>query len=326
MMKKKNKLCDLLGIRFPVLQGGMLRLADAELAAAVSGAGALGTLSPYAGMDKSADSSENLHFQIQRIRQKTDKPFAVNIPLDLPDSGLFTDVLLQEKVPIAVTAAGSPAVYTELLHSVGIRVLHVISSVSQAARAESCGVDAVIAEGAEAGGRIGRGEIPLLSLLPQVLDAVSVPVVAAGGIADGRGMAAACALGASGVQMGTRFVATEECIAHPAYKKAVVEADDAGTVVTRRSTIPVRSLKSRFIEDLAAMERSGDTSRIEEFFGRNRAWSAQISGDIENGDAYAGSSAGMIHDIIPAGAVIGRMIKEYRDAVRRMDSFNGDAI
>lgn len=321
---KKNPVCDLLGIRYPILQGGMLWLADARLASAVSEAGALGTLSPYAGMNPEGDPAENLRLQIYEIRKRTDKPFAVNIPLDLQMSGLLIDILIQEKVVIAVTAAGSPGIYTELLHSAGIRVLHVIGSLPQARFAESCGIDAVIAEGVEAGGRIGREEISLRSLLTQVVPAVSIPVVAAGGIADGKTMAEAFALGAVGVQLGTRFVAVEECIAHPAYKKAIVAAGDEDTVITRRSHIPVRSLKSGFIETLSAMERSGEPAdRIDEFIGRNRAWSAQISGDIENGDAFAGSSVGMIREVVSAEAAVLGMMAAYNKTVRGMDFSTG---
>jgi len=319
---KKKSLFDLLGIRYPILQGGMLWLADAKLAAAVSNAGALGTLSPYAGMQPNGDPVENLRRQIHKTRELTSKSFAVNIPLDLPASGLLIDVLLQEKVTIAVTAAGSPGIYTQLLHSAGIRVLHVIGSVSQAVFAESCGVDAVIVEGAEAAGRVGREEIPLFTLLPQVVDSVSIPLVAAGGIADGRGMAAAFALGSVGVQMGTRFVAVEECPAHIAYKQAIIECRDSGTVITRRSSTPTRSLRSMFIEELSAMERSGEpTDRIEKFIGLNRAWMAQVAGDLENGDAYAGTSAEIIREILPAGAVIRKLIKECRETICRINDF-----
>ena len=320
---KKNRVCELLEIEYPIIQGGMFHLADARLAAAVSEAGALGTLSPYAGMPDKGNPVDNLRIQIQKIRKLTGRPFAVNILLDLPESGLMVDVLLQEKAGIAVTAAGNPGIYTELLHSAGILVLHVAGSVSQARSAESYGVDAVIAEGCEAAGRIAHDEIPLFPLIPQVADAVKVPVIAAGGIADGRGMAAAFALGAEGVQLGTRFVAVDECTAHPAYKQAIVESDDSGTIVTRRGTVPTRSLKSRFIEDLASMERSGaGKERIEEFIGSKRAWTAQISGDIESGDAYAGSSAGMIREILPAGVVVRKIMKEYQDTLRCNESLS----
>ncbi|MBN2241764.1 MAG: DUF561 domain-containing protein [Acidobacteria bacterium] len=316
---EKNRVCRLLGIEYPVIQGGMFRLAEAGLAAAVSEAGALGTLSPHAGMTRNGDPARNLRFQIQRIRRRTDKPFAVNILLDLPESGRLVDVLLREEAAIVITAAGDPGTYTELFHCAGMQVLHVIGSVSQARLAESCGVDIVVAEGCEAAGRIAREEIPLLSLLPLVADAVKIPVIAAGGIADGRGMAAAFALGASGVQLGTRFVASEECMAHSAYKKAIMDSGDNATLITRRGSIPVRSLKSRFLEDLAEMERSGaGKERIEGFIGRGRTRKGQLLGDMENGDAYAGSSAGLIREIIPAAAVIQKMMNEYTQAVHRM--------
>lgn len=269
-----NRIPDLLGVKYPILQGGMLRLADAALAASVSNAGALGTISPYAGMTEGREPLASLRLQIRKTRQLTERPFAVNVPLDLPASGLMIDLLVQENLKIVVTAAGSPRLFTELLHSAGIRVLHVISSVSQAQFAESCGVDALIAEGVEAGGRIGRDELPLFSLIPQVADSVSIPVIAAGGIADGRGMAAAWALGAEGVQLGTRFIATEECPAHPKYKKAIIEAGDADTVVTGRGVAPARRLKSALTE----------------------------------GEGYAGSSAGLIKTVIPAARVIEELV------------------
>ena len=304
-------------ITYPILQGGMLWIANAELAAAVSEAGGLGTISPYAGMGEDGDPRENLRLQIHRTRRLTGKPFAVNIPLDLPMSGLLIDLLLEERAGIVVTAAGSPALYTELLRSSGIKVLHVISCVSQARFAEACGVDAVIAEGIEAGGRAGRDEIPLFSLIPQVADAVSIPVIAAGGIADGRGMAAALALGADGVQLGTRFIATEECIAHPLYKNAILQAGDAGTLVAGRAFVPTRRIKSRFSLEYAEMERLGASAEsLHEFAGHGRARKAQIEGNIEYGDAYAGSSAGLISKILPADEVVKSLIEGCNEAFR----------
>jgi enoyl-[acyl-carrier protein] reductase II len=283
----------------------MLWIASAELAAAVSNAGGLGVLSPYAGMNENGDPLENLRSQIARTRILTQKPFGVNIPLDLPASDLLIDLLLQENVAIVVTAAGSPALYTELLHSSGIRVAHVISSVAQARSAASCSVDAIIAEGAEAGGRIGRERVSLLSLIPQVVAAVSLPVIAAGGIVDAGGSAAAFARGAEGVQLGTRFIATEECIAHPNYKQAILDAGDSDTIVTRRDSIPTRSLKTGFTLELAALEESGASpEEVRTFVGRGRGRMAQIEGNLTDGDAYAGTSAGSIHEILPAAAVI----------------------
>lgn len=297
----------------------MLWLATAQLAAAVSNSGALGVISPYAGMDEGADPPENLRAQIRQVRNLTHNPFGVNIPLNLPMSGLLIDVVLQENAGIAITAAGSPELFTELLHSAGIRVIHVIGSASQAQIAESSIVDAIVAEGAEAGARIGREELSLFSLLPQVMDRVSVPVIAAGGIADGRGMTAAMVLGADGVQLGTRFVATEECIAHPDYKRAIVDAGDSDTIVTRRGIIPTRSLKNKFTMELAAMEKSGASlDDLQEFIGSGRGRKAQIEGDLVNGDAYSGSSAGLIKEILPAAVVVENLIKDYDEIMHQM--------
>ena len=312
-------ICNLLGIRHPILQGGMLWIGNAELAASVSNSGALGTVSPYAGMKDDGDPLENLRLQIHRTRQLTERPFAVNIPLDLPASGLFINILLEEDVKIAVTAAGSPELFTELLHSSGVLVMHVISSTSQARFAETCGVDAVIAEGVEAGGRIGRDELPLFSLIPQVADAVSIPVIAAGGIVDGRGMAAAFALGADGVQIGTRFIATEECLAHPNYKKAILNAGDTDTIVAGRSLLPARRLKSAFSLKLSGLERSGTAiDSLNAFVGRGRARKAQIDGDLEAGDLYSGASVGLIKKILPAAEIVKSLVKDCNHTLRKI--------
>jgi enoyl-[acyl-carrier protein] reductase II len=275
----------------------MLWLAGAELAAAVSNAGALGILSPYAGMKEDGDPQKNLCLQIRQVRKLTDKPFGVNIPLDLPAGGLLIDSLLREDVKIVVTSAGDPQLFTELLRSAGIQVIHVISSVRQAQRAESCRVAAVIAEGIEAGGRLGREAEPLSSLVPRIVAAISLPVIAAGGIADGRGMAAAFALGAEAVQLGTRFVASEECLAHPNYKQAILEAGEDDTQVIMQGSIPARILKTR----VAA-------GNPQSCAGRSRSRIAQIEGDLENGNAYAGTSVGSIHEILPAAAIIEELV------------------
>jgi enoyl-[acyl-carrier protein] reductase II len=312
----KSRIRRLLGVQHPILQGGMLWIADASLAAAVSNAGALGTLSPYAGMPADGNPLENLRSQICRTRQQTDKPFAVNIPLDLPDSGLLVNLAIEEKIKIAVTAAGSPKIYTELLHSSGIQVLHVISSVSQARYAQSCRVDCLIAEGVEAGGRIGRDEIPLFSLVPQVVNSVSIPVIAAGGIVDTHGMLAALALGAEGVQLGTRFIAVSECIAHPIYKQAVIEAGDTDTIVTGRWLGPARRLRSRFSLELLDLEQSGaPIGVIRKFVGRGRTRKAQLDGDLVNGDFLAGSSVGLIQSVVPVAKVIENLIDDGLDEI-----------
>jgi enoyl-[acyl-carrier protein] reductase II len=317
---KKTRICKLLGIQYPILQGGMLWLADAGLAAAVSNAGGLGVISPMAGMRPHGNPVKNLDKQIMRARKLTDKPFGVNIPLDLRDCGLILDVILGHQVPVVVTAAGDPSLYTELLKSAGTRVLHVVSSVKHAKGAAKAGVDAVVAEGVEAAARNGIDELPLFSLIPQVADAVKIPVIAAGGIADARGMAAAFALGAEGVQLGTRFVAVKENIAHDDYKNAIVAAGDTDTVITLRSLIPSRSLKNtEFTQVLVGMENVGASADdIREFMGHAASRRAGLEGDLDNGEAYCGASAGLIHDICTARDVIRRLIKGYPAVVKKL--------
>lgn len=251
----------------------MLRISGAELASAVSNAGALGVISPYAGMEEYDDPVDSLRFQIRSVRRLTSGPFAVNVPLDLPLSGLLIDVLLREDVRIVVTSAGDPHVYTSLLRSAGVVVLHVISSVAQARRAQSSGVAAVIAQGKEAGGRLGKGPVPLSLLLPRVVAAVSIPVIAAGGIADHAGMAAAFGLGAGGVQLGTRFLASSESLATPDHKRAVVEAGGEGTMIIRPNGIAARVLRN-------------------------------------SPGLYAGSAVGLIHEILPASSIVKDLVEK----------------
>ncbi len=297
----------------------MLWLATAELAAAVSNAGALGMISPFAGMERHGDPLENLRLQIAKTRNLTKRPFGINIPIDLEQSGMLIDLVLREKVNIVATAAGDPRHYTEVLRKEGMKVLHVVSTVKQAQLAEFCKADAVIVEGAEAAAHLGFDEIPLFSLIPQVADVVSIPVIAAGGIADARGMAAAFALGAEGVQLGTRFVVVEENIAHSRYKQAILNAEDTDTVITYRKLIPTRSLKTEFTQRLLELEESGASSNdIRNFLGYSRARTGQIEGDLENGEAYCGSSAGLIKEILPTAMVIQRLAEEYRKVIKKI--------
>jgi len=316
---KKTYLCDFLGIEYPIIQGGMLWIATAELAAAVSNAGALGIVSPLAGMERHGDPSNNLKDQISKTRNLTGNPFGVNIPLDLQYSGILIDVVLREKVGIVITAAGDPCLYTELLHQEGVRVLHVVSSVRQAKNAESCNVDAVITEGVEAAGHIGFDELPLFSLIPQVADATSIPVIAAGGIVDARGVVAALSLGAEGVQLGTRFVAVEENIASQEYKKAIVASKDTDTVITCRKLLPTRSLKSEFSRSLLELEESGASADdVREYLGYSRARRGQLEGDLANGEVYCGASAGLIKDIIPAALVVRKLVEGYQEVIKKI--------
>lgn len=316
---KKTRVCELLEVEYPIIQGGMLWLATAELAAAVSNAGGLGVISPFAGMEKDGDSSENLRLQITKVRDLTPKPFGVNIPLYLQQSGVFIDVLLKEGIPIAITSGGDPHHYTELLHQEGMKVLHVVSSVKQARIAESCKVDAVIVEGVEAGAYVGLDEIPLFSLIPQVADVVSVPIIAAGGIVDARGVVAAFALGAEGVQLGTRFIAVEENIANPKYKQAIIEAKDTDTMITCRKLLPTRSLKTEFTRRLLELEeRVASAEEIRAFLGYSRARKGQIEGDLLNGELYAGASVGLIKEILPAAMVIRGLIEGYEKIIQKI--------
>lgn len=316
---KSTRICDLLGIEYPILQGGMLWLATAELAAAVSNAGALGVISPLAGMERHGDPSWNLKKQLEKTRGLTEKPFGVNIPLDLQYTGILIDVVLTARVEVVITAAGNPTHYTEVLRQAGIKVLHVVGSVKQAQLAESSKVDAVIAAGVEAGGHIGFAQLPLFSLIPQVTDALSIPVIAAGGIVDGRGAAAALALGAEAVQMGTRFVAASESIAHPNYKNAILEAKDTDTVVTCRKLLPTRSLRTEFSRKLLEMEESGASAEeIRNFLGYSRARRGQLDGDLAEGEAYCGASAGLIREILPAAQVVQELVAGWQRVINEL--------
>lgn len=313
---KENRVRTLLGVVHPIIQGGMLWLADARLAASVSNAGGLGIISPLAGMARHGDRVANLKRQVGLVRELTANPFGVNIPLDLPQSPEMIDLLFSEKVSVVVTAAGDPGIYTELLHAAAIKVLHVVSSVRQAKMASSSNVDGIIVAGVESGGHNGVDETPLFALLPQVADSVSQPLIAAGGIVDGRGWAAAVALGAEGIQLGTRFVATEECPAHPKYKEAILKAGDADTMITCRPLVPTRSLKTELSKHLIAMERRGASAEaIRDFLGYSRARRAQLEGNLDEGEAYCGAAVGLIRDILPACEVMKRLIREY-EAVR----------
>jgi enoyl-[acyl-carrier protein] reductase II len=321
---QRSRISDLLGIRFPILQGGMLWLATAELAAAVSNAGGLGIISPMAGMARHGDPVKNLRDQIRKTKELTSKPFGVNIPLDLQACGLLINLVLEEKVQIIVTAAGDPRLYTDLLHAEGAKVIHVVNSVRRGQLAESCGVDAVIAAGWEAGGHIGFNELPLFSLIPQVVDALSKPIIAAGGIVDARGVTAALCLGAEGVQMGTRFIAVEESIAHCNYIKAILEAKESDTVVTCRKLLPARSLRTEFSRRLLELEDGGASAeQIREFLGYSRARTGQLEGNLANGEAYCGASAGLIKEVLPAALVIGRIVEEYPKILKRIQSAMG---
>ena len=312
---KKTKICDLLSIEYPIIQGGMTWIANAELAAAVSSAGGLGIISPNAGMAENGNIVDNLRRQIKKAKSLTDKPFGVNLVLQTPGVKELIDVVIEEKLPAVTTSAGNPATYTAYLKEAGVKVLHVVASVRHATGAEGRGVDAVIAEGYEAGGHNGFDELTTFVLVPQVVDAVKIPVVAAGGIADARGFIAALALGAAGVQMGTRFVATRECIAHANAKEAIVKAIDTGTVISGRKLGPTRGVKNEFVDKILDMESHGATAEeLLSSIGAGRARQGSLEGDLVNGEAYAGSIAGMITEVASVAEVM-RSIVEGTEAV-----------
>ena len=317
---KKTRLCELLGIEYPIIQGGMVWIANAELAAAVSNAGGLGLISPNAGMSRNGDQLENLKQQIKIAKDLTAKPFGVNLPiLNNPQIEALVDAVIEAKVKVVATAAGNPALYTGRFKEVGIKVLHLVAAVRHAQSAERRGVDAVIAEGYEAGGHNGLDELTTLTLVPQVVDAVKIPVVAAGGIADARGIVAALALGAEGVQMGTRFVATRECAAHQNFKEAVVKASDTDTAITGRKIGPTRILKNEIATKLLEMEAAGaSTEELLAFIGSSRSRTGQFDGDLVNGEAYCGSIAGMIKEIKSVAEVMHDIVEGYDEVISRL--------
>ncbi len=293
----RTPICELFNIKHPIIQGGMAHVATAELAAAVSNAGGLGVIG--AG----ASEPDWVREQIRKTRTMTDKPFGVNILLISPFAEQVIDMVLEEKAAVVTTGAGNPGPYIPRFKEAGIKVMPVVASVALARRLERAGVDAFIAEGMESGGEIG--EITTMALVPQVVDRVKVPVVAAGGFADGRGLVAALALGAQGIQMGTRFVCSEECIAHQNYKQAIMDASDRATVITGQSTgYAMRCLENKLTREFLAKEQAEVS--IEEImeFGVGKVRLGLIEGDLEWGTLLAGQICGLIKDIKPVRAII----------------------
>lgn len=293
----KSKLCQLLNIKYPILQGGMAWVATAELAAAVSNAGGLGIIG--AGHMP----PDVLRAEIQKAKTLTDKVFGVNIMLMSPFVKEVMQVVIDERVPVITTGAGNPGEYIPALKEIGTKVIPVVASVALAKRLERTGVDAIIAEGQESGGHVG--EISTMSLIPQIVDAVSIPVIAAGGIADSRGMVAAMALGAVGVQIGTRFVASLECIAHENYKNAILKAKDRSTIVTGVATgHPVRVLSNKFTREYEAREKNGASPEELESMGEGKLRIAAREGNVDHGSVMAGQIAGMITNIKSVDEII----------------------
>ncbi len=297
MFTMNTRLCKLLGIEYPIIQGGMAWVATAELAAAVSEGGGIGLIA--AGNAP----AEIVREQIKKARTLTDKPFGVNVMMMSPCADEVMHMLMEEKPAVVATGAGNPAKYIPDLKAAGIKVLPVVASVAIAQRMERAGADAVIAEGTEAGGHIG--ELTTMVLIPQIVDAVSIPVVAAGGIADKRGAVAAFALGADGIQVGTRFLCSEECLAHDNYKQAVIAAKDRDAVVTGRSTgAPVRALKNKLTKEYQRLEKENASFEEIEKLGVGGLRRAFEEGDTQMGSLMAGQSAAMVKKIEPCADII----------------------
>ncbi len=293
----KSKICTLLGIRHPVIQGGMAWVADASLAAAVSNAGGLGLISSV------NTDTEAVRQEIIKCKGLTDKPFGVNIMLQAPNAPEIAQMIIDEGIKIVTTGAGSPAPYMEAWKAAGIKVIPVVASVALALKVQGLGADAVVAEGAESGGHVG--ELHTMALIPQVVDALDIPVIAAGGIGDGRGVAAAFMLGAEAVQVGTRFLAAEECTVHQVYKEKILKATDISTIVTGKTLgHPVRSLKTPFSKSMAKMEADPSVQQEDILsFGSGALRRAVRQGDL-NGSYMAGEIAGMVKKIEPAKAIV----------------------
>lgn len=297
----KSRICEMLGIQYPVFQGGMAWVADASLAAAVSNAGGLGLISSINA------GTEAVRNEVRKCREMTDRPFGVNIMLQAPNAAEIAEMVVEEGVKIVTTGAGSPAPYMPIWKDAGIKVIPVVASVALALKMQAAGADAVVAEGAESGGHVG--ELHTMPLVPQVVDAVDIPVVAAGGICDGRGAAAAFMLGADAVQVGTRFLSAEECTVHPEYKDKILKATDISTIVTGKTFgHPVRSLKTPFSKTFARME-SDPSVKPEDIlsFGTGALRKAVQEGD-RNGSYMAGECAGMVKRIEPAQAIVEDLI------------------
>ncbi len=310
----QNRITELFGIQYPIIQAGMIWCSGWELASAVSNAGGLGIIG--AG----SMYPDILRVQIQKCKQATEKPFAVNLPLLYPDIDKHIATIIQEKVPIVFTSAGNPAGWTEMLKNEGIKVVHVVSNEKFARKAEACGVDAIVAEGFEAGGHNGREETTTLVLIPQVANAVKIPVIAAGGIGSGKTMLAAMALGAEAVQIGSRFVATHESSAHQKFKQAVVDAKDGSTQLSLKKLTPVRLIKNKFWEQISAAEMSGASSEVlAQMLGRARAKKGMFEGDLEEGELEIGQISGYINKIKPAAKIVEEIVREYNEVLSRLE-------
>jgi enoyl-[acyl-carrier protein] reductase II len=306
-----NKITSLFNIKYPIIQGGMIWNSGYKLASAVSNAGGLGLIG--AG----SMYPEILREHIQKCQKATDKPFGVNVPMLYPNIDEIMKIIVDEGVKIVFTSAGNPKTWTSFLKENGITVVHVVSSSKFALKAQDAGVDAVVAEGFEAGGHNGREETTTLTLIPMVRELISSPLIAAGGIATGKGMLAVMVLGADGVQVGSRFAASLESSSHDNFKDTILTVEEGSTQVTLKELAPVRLIKNKFYQDLQDLYATGPTTEdLKLLLGRARAKKGMFEGDLVEGELEIGQIAGLIHEILPAGTIVENMVQEFEEAKR----------
>ena len=305
-----NKISKLFQIKYPIIQAGMVWASGWRLASAVSNAGGLGLIG--AGSMHPAV----LRNHIKKFKEASNKPFGVNVPLFYPQLDEIISIIIEEKVPIVFTSAGSPRLWTSILKENNIKVVQVVSSVNFALKSQDAGVDAIVAEGFEAGGHNGREETTSMTLIPMVKAEIELPLIAAGGIATGGAMLAAIALGADGVQVGSRFVASKEASSHPNFKEEVVRAAEGSTVLTLKEITPVRMLKNSFFQKIASLyEKGTDVEELKLILGKGRAKKGMFEGDLEEGELEIGQISGLINDILPAAQIVKNFINEYNQAL-----------
>jgi enoyl-[acyl-carrier protein] reductase II len=316
MSNSHNRICQLLGIQYPLIQAGMIWCSGWELASAVSNAGGLGIIG------SGSMYPEILEEQVMKCKQATDKPFAVNLPMLYPDIDKHIETIIKHKVPIVFTSAGNPKTWTKHLQDHGIIVVHVVSSVKFALKAQEAGVDAIVAEGFEAGGHNGRDETTTFCLIPMVKAAIHIPLIAAGGIGTGRGMLAAMNLGADAVQVGSRFVTSTESSAHENFKQYILASEEGDTMLTLKELTPVRLLKNEFYAKLQSAYQAGaDKDKLTEILGRGRAKKGMFEGDLVEGELEIGQVAGLIKKIIPAGEIVKEMMTEFHQALTEQKNY-----
>ena len=305
----QNRICNLFKIELPLIQAGMIWCSGWELASAVSNAGGLGIIG------SGSMYPEILEQQIIKCQAATSKPFAVNLPLLYPDSEKHIETIIKYKVPIVFTSAGNPSSWTKHLKENGITVVHVVSSLKFALKAQDAGVDAIVAEGFEAGGHNGRDETTTFCLIPLIADAILLPLIAAGGIGSGKGMLAAMNLGADAVQIGSRFIASPESSAHQNFKEKVIACQEGDTILTLKELTPVRMIKNNFYKQLElAYSNNADAEELKAILGRGRAKKGMFEGDLDAGELEVGQVSGTIHKIMPAKEIVAEIIREFKEA------------